>query len=102
MDKSIVKIPSFAAVRRHVYEAIKTRDSEKLVYSLAVLGAYKTAYLRNLLPGDFYNACSYGPIPRDPWLLHNAEYAIEELEKELQARNFDYCIWVEIPLKKAG
>lgn len=100
MDKTINKIPSFASVRRHAHESLN-RESKLLVNSLAILRAYKTAYLRHQLPADFYNACQYGPIPRDAWLLHNAEYMTEQIAAELSRRKFEYCIWIDLPRQKA-
>ena len=70
---------------------------KQLVNILASLVAYKTAYSRNILPGSYYNQSAYGCIPRNAWLLHNAEYTIKEIQQELNSRQFtDYGIFIEL------
>ncbi len=97
MMKTITKIPSFSTVRKHTTIIPKMYTEKQLINSLASLIAFKTAYRRNLLPTSFYNTCAYGPIPRDPWLLKNAEQTITEIEQELSNRHFtDWSIFIEI------
>jgi hypothetical protein len=96
LNKTITKLPSFQTIKKHSLICPSKCKSEKLVNSLAVLLAYKSAYLRGMLPNEHYNRCEYGRIPRDPWLHQNSEYAINEITKELQKRNFSYTIFVEL------
>lgn len=100
---TINEVPMFNAMKRVVSDiADRVDDEKKLLKNYAQLLAYKSAYIKGILPNEYYVGAdthsSSGKVPKDMWLLSNVDNAIEEYQDELTKRRLldKYTFFVEL------
>ena len=95
MVKTIVitrdMIPSYSSAKRIWYSS--SMSDRQLLNNLKKAIAVVTAYRHHLLPDDYYygvlDVSASGSVLKDPYLISDIEYYLDELLKEFHRRGLD-------------